>query len=455
MAAKTHDIKDTADINRHKSSIPVTEASSRRPLAWRAILAASVGNALEVYDLLIFGYFAITIGKLFFPTGDDATSLLLAVGTFGISFVMRPLGSIVLGSYADRVGRKAALTVSIQLMVVGTSMIALVPTYGTIGLWSPAIVVIARMLQGFSTGGEFGAATAFMVEHAEGERLGFAASWQASTQGFATVLAAGVSSLLFYFLTAEQIESWGWRVAFLFGLLIGPVGYYIRRHTPETPEFIAEKAAQERNHVVSSPLREIFTTGLSTLLLGAGVVVAVTAFNYVQKVYMPTYAVKQLHIGSSASLASAVVTGLMVMFLSPVFGALSDKVGRIRVIATALTLIALTTYPMFATLVAYPTLGTLLIAQAIVGILLAAILAPLPALLSEIFPTRIRGTGLALSYNFSVTIFGGFAPLIVTWLITATESKTSPSFYVLGTAAISLSALWALRHRGNLALKAA
>ena len=442
-------LMNTTPISVEVDGIETPAAKPVHISAKRAIAAASIGNALEFYDLLIYGYFAITIGKLFFPTGDEWSSLLLSVGSFGISFVTRPLGSIVLGTYADRVGRKAALTLSILLMMVGTGIIAFVPTYDTIGAWAPAIVIIARMIQGFSSGGEFGAATAFMVEHVDSKHRGLSASFQATTQGLATVLGAGISAIITAVLTPAEVADWGWRAAFAFGLLIGPVGFYIRKHTPETPEFAAEKAAQERDNVVATPLRDTLTTGLSTLFLGAGVVVAVTGFNYVQKVYMPTYAIKQLGISASASLTGAMMTGLVVMLTAPFFGILSDRIGRIRSITLAMVAIGLSTYPMFKILIASPTVMTLLITQSLVGLLLSAVLAPLPALLAEIFPTRNRGTGLALSYNLAVTVFGGFAPLIVTWLIGVTGNKASPSFYVLATISLSLSCLWMLVRRAK------
>ncbi|MBN3776649.1 MFS transporter [Burkholderia sp. Ac-20345] len=374
---------------------------------WREICAASIGNALEFYDLLIYGYFAIVIGQLFFPTHDAATSLLLSVGTFGISFITRPLGSIVLGSYADRAGRKASLTMSIGLMMLGTAMIAFAPTYAQIGIASPLVIIVARMLQGFSTGGEFGAATAFMVEQADAKRRGFFASWQMSTQGLATVLAAGVSALLSLLLTTDQLHAWGWRVAFSVGLLIGPVGLYIRRNIDEPADFrrLGEKGRAK------SPLRDVFARDRANLLLGAGVVATATAFNYVHKLYMPTYAVKQLHIPATSSYLGAVVTGAMLMVAAPVVGHLSDRFGRIRVM------------------------------------LIAVSLAPLPALLADIFPTSTRGTGLALSYNFSVTLFGGFAPLIVTWLIDATHNKLAPSFYVMATAVLGITSVISLGRR--------
>jgi MHS family proline/betaine transporter-like MFS transporter len=433
-------------------SATASEQTAVKPrlTALKAIAAASIGNALEFYDLLVYGYFAITIGKLFFPTGDEWSSLLLSVGSFGISFLMRPLGSIVLGTYADRVGRKPALTLSIMLMMIGTGILAFIPTYATIGVWAPIIVVVARMIQGFSSGGQFGSATAFMVEFASKDKRGLAASFQACTQGLATVFAAGVAALLTGLLTPAEVMDWGWRVAFLLGLSIGPVGFYIQKNMPETPEFEAEKAVQKRSNDKVSPLKETLTTGLSSLLMGGGVVVAVTAFNYVQKVYMPTYAIKQLGIPDSASMVGAVMTGLMVMLGAPFFGMLSDRIGRIRTITFGMLAIGLSTYPMFKILIASPTAMTFWIVQSVVGLLLAAVLAPLPALLSEIFPTRNRGTGLSLSYNVAVTVFGGFAPLIVTWLIGVTGDKASPSFYVLGTILLSLSCLGLLVRRARI-----
>ncbi|MEB2871288.1 MFS transporter [Pseudomonas rhizosphaerae] len=410
---------------------------------WKEIIAASIGNALEFYDLLIYGYFAVVIGKLFFPSDNETTSLLLSVGSFGISFLMRPLGAMVLGSYADRAGRKASLTMSILIMMVGTAMITFTPSYQQIGVAAPLIIIIARMLQGFSTGGEFGAATAFMVEHAEAKRRGFFASWQLSTQGLATVLAAGVSALLSYVLTDVQLSDWGWRVAFGVGLLIGPVGFYIRSQIDETPDF--QKVAADTPK--RTPLRDVLVTGRVSLILAIGVVAGATAFNYVHKLYMPTYALKQLHITATSSYMGALVTGLTLMLMAPVFGTLSDTYGRFRVLSLALLITGLSSYPLFVLLNAYPTVTTLLWVQAIVGILIAACLGPIPAMLADIFPTRIRGTGLALSYNFSVTLFGGFAPLIVTWLIEVTGSKLAPSFYVTSTALISVVAVIVLGRR--------
>jgi MFS transporter, MHS family, proline/betaine transporter len=410
-------------------------AATRIP--WKEVSAASVGNALEFYDLVIYGYFAVVISKLFFPVANETVSLMLAVGTFGISFVMRPLGAIVLGSYADRAGRKASLTLSIVLIMLGTLMLVFTPTYAQIGIASPLLILLARLIQGFSTGGEFGASTAFMVEYASAGRRGFFGSWQASTQGASTVFAAGIAALLSYVLTPEEVSAWGWRVAFGVGLLIGPVGFYIRSRIEETPEFKRAAAVE----LEKSPFKALLKRDWKSLLLGIGVVAGSTGFNYVHKVYMPTYALTQLHFPPTSSYLGAAVTGLVQAITGPMFGALSDRLGRYRVLSIAVPAVCLTTYPLFLILNTWPVVTTLILVQALVGLLNAACLGPISALLAEIFPTGTRGTGLALSYNLSVTIFGGFAPLIVTAMIAATGNKLSPSFYVMATSVISIIAV--------------
>lgn len=257
------------------------------------------------------------------------------------------------------------------------------------------------------------------------------------------MLAAGVSALLSALLTHEQLHAWGWRAAFAVGLLIGPVGLHIRRRIDETAEFKGLGAAQKPK----SPLRAVLVHNRRDLLLGGGVVAAATAFNYVHKVYMPTYAVRQLHLAATWSFVGAVLTGAIETLAAPVVGALSDRVGRLRTMFGALLLVGTTTWPLFVLLNRFPTVATLLAVQTAVGLLITASVTPVPALLADIFPTGIRGTGLALSYNFSVTLFGGFAPLIVTWLILATRNNLAPSFYVMATATLSIAAVIALGRR--------
>jgi len=422
----------------HVHAISPAQASNPDAPPWRPVISASIGNALEWFDLVVYGFFAATISKLFFPTGDDTVSLLLTLGTFGVSFFMRPLGAVVIGAYADRAGRKAALTLSILLMFAGTLMIAIVPTYGSIGLWAPAVLVVARMIQGLSAGGEFGSATAFLAEHAP-KRRGFFSSWQVASQGLTTLLAAGFGAVLTGTLTPEQMAAWGWRVPFIFGLLLGPVAYYIRRNVDESPEFSSIEAT-------ATPLRDTFADQKERLLLAVGIVVLGTVATYLV-LFMPTYGVKQLGLPASVVFAATMMVGVIQMLFSPVIGHLSDSLGRVRIMLIAAVLLLLAIYPMFALLVARPSFGTLLFVEIVLGCLMTAYFAPVPALLSELFPTQTRTTGLSLSYNTAVTIFGGFAPFILTWLISVTNDKLSPSYYLVFAAAISITALLFTRSR--------
>ncbi|MBN4665841.1 MFS transporter [Pandoraea nosoerga] len=423
------------------SAAPNATAPAARtsPHAWRVIVSASIGNALEWFDLVVYGFFAVTIAKLFFPTGNDTVSLLLTLGTFGVSFFMRPLGAIVIGAYADRAGRKAALTLSIVLMMVGTLLIAIMPTYAAIGVLAPVGIVIARMVQGFSAGGEFGSATAFLAEHAP-QRRGFFSSWQVASQGLTTLLAAGFGALLTGNLSPEAMASWGWRIPFFFGLLIGPVAYYIRRRLDETPEFLDIEPTQ-------SPLRDTFASQKERLLLAIGVVVMATVATYLV-LYMPTYAVKQLGLPSSAAFSAVLLTGVVQLIVAPIVGHWSDTHGRIKPMLAAAVALLILVYPMFRYLDANPTFASLMVFQIVLGLLMTTYFGALPALLTELFPVQVRTTGLSLGYNIAATVFGGFAPFIITWLIGATGNKLAPSFYLIFAAVISITALLRSRTLG-------
>ncbi|MBB5506020.1 MFS transporter [Paraburkholderia atlantica] len=409
-----------------------------RQNSWRAVVAASIGNALEWFDLVVYGFFAVTISKLFFPAGNDTVSLLLTLGTFGVSFFMRPLGAIVIGAYSDRAGRKAALTLSIMLMMGGTLIIAILPTYQSIGLAAPLILVLGRLMQGFSAGGEFGSATAFLAEHEPGRR-GFYASWQMASQGLTTLLAAGFGALLTGGLSPEQMTSWGWRVPFFFGLLIGPVAFYIRTKLDETPEFLAAETTQ-------TPLRDTFATQKLRLVIAMGVVILGTVSSYLM-LFMPTYGVRQLGLAPSVAFSAIAVTGLIQMVFSPVAGHWSDLHGRTRIMLGAAVLLFVLVYPAFAFLIAHPSFGTLIVWQIVFGFLVSGYFGATPGLLSEIFPVQTRTTGMSLAYNIAVTIFGGFGPFIIAWLISVTGSKAAPSYYVMFAALLSIAALIGARRK--------
>ncbi|MFJ3057718.1 MFS transporter [Herbaspirillum sp. NPDC087042] len=413
------------------------DAAHSHPQARRAIISSSIGNALEWFDILIYGAFAVVIAKQFFPTGDDSVSLLLTFATFGVSFFMRPLGAVVLGAYADRSGRKSALMLSITLMTIGTAMIAFMPSYASIGLLAPAGIALGKMIQGFSAGGEFGSSTAFLVEHAP-HRRGFFSSWQVASQGISLLLAAVFGAVLNNMLTPDQLASWGWRVPFIFGLLIAPAGIYIRRHLDEAPEF------KESREKTDAPLRDTFSSQKLRLLIGSGSVIMATVSVYLS-LYIPTYAVKQLGLPAWSSFAAMSVAGLIMFIGSPLVGALSDKIGRTPFMIVSSALYIVLTYPMFVFLTNSPGFLQLLLLQTVIGVLMTMYFAAMPALLADIFPVATRGTGMSLAYNIAVTIFGGFAGLIITWLIDFTGNKLSVSYFVIFGAVLSLIASIAAR----------
>ena len=405
----------------------------------RVIVAASIGNALEWFDILVYGFFAATISNQFFPTADETVSLLLTLGTFAVAYVVRPLGALVLGAYADRAGRKRALMVSIRLMMVATLLIAVMPPYAKIGLVAPIAILIARLVQGFSAGGEFGSATAFLVEHLP-EKRGFMASWQFASQGFATLLASAFGTVLTATLSDAQLESWGWRIPFFFGLLIGPVGYYIRRYVGEAGEFV-KTADQGR-----APVKETFRTQKDRMLVAMGALAVSTAISYFIT-YMPTFAVKELDLPASTGFASTLVTGIVLTGLTPVVGHLSDRFGRTRIMLIFATLILALLYPSLAFLVAAPGFGVILGVMFLVGVLKAGYFAPLPAMMAELFPVTNRATGLAVSYNIAVMLFGGTTPLVIVWLVDVTGNKLAPTFYLMFLAVLSLSCVAFARRR--------
>jgi MHS family proline/betaine transporter-like MFS transporter len=412
---------------------------SHRGQSWRAVTAAAIGNAFEWFDFIIYGFFAVTIAKLFFPAGNETASLLLTFASFGVTFVVRPFGAVVLGRFADRHGRKTALTLTISMMMAGTAITALAPTYSSVGILAPILITGARMIQGFSAGGEFGSATVFLAEQ-NPSRRGFYASWQFAGQGLSTVLATGFGAILNSALTAEQMDTWGWRIPFFFGLLIGPVGYYIRRHLDETPEF---QSAQ----TISAPLRETLTSAKARLLVALGTIILLTVATYTA-VYMPTYAVRELGLPPAGGFLAGLLAGAIQIVFVPVSGALSDRLGRLPIAAGAIVVMLISVQPLFVCLLATPTLGWLLLVQAIIGICVAAYAGPIAALVCELFPISVRTTAVSMSYSLAVAFFGGFAPLIIASLIDITGSSLVPSYYLMFAAAASLLALAAAHRLG-------
>ncbi|HEV3493506.1 MAG TPA: MFS transporter [Reyranella sp.] len=414
--------------------------SSVHPGLRRVIVAATIGNVLEWFDFLVYGFFAVTIAEVFFPASDPTVSLLITFGTFGLAYVVRPLGAIFIGTYSDRAGRKAGLTLSIGLMLIGTTLMVITPGYATIGIAAPIIITIARVLQGFSVGGEFGSAVAFLVEHG-GERRGFSASWQWATTGIVSVIVSLFGLALTTLLSHEQLIDWGWRIPYIFGLLVGPAGLYIRSRIAETADFLAAEKPP------TVPIGELLRRYPVALLLALGASI-VSNSSYYLLLYVPTYGVKTLHLPAYTGFAATLLGGIILAVFSVVAGYWSDKiVPRSRIMLIAAWLFLLAAYPCFWLMDAYPSLATAAFAVGFLNLIKAGYSGVLPSVLSEQFPVETRAVGVSLSFSISVTIFGGFAPFVATWLIAQTGDPLSPSYYLMATALLSIIALMAIQRR--------
>jgi MHS family proline/betaine transporter-like MFS transporter len=419
-----------------------TGLSEARPSPRRAIVATVIGNGLEWFDFTVYSYFAVMLANAFFPTGNDFTSLLLAVATFGVGFIMRPVGGIVLGVYADRKGRKAAMTLTIMIMAAGTLLIAVTPTYASIGPLAPIIIVIARLMQGFSAGGEMGTAAAFLTEHSPASRKAYYSSWILSSIGFAVLLGAAAGTFVTTALDPAAVKNWGFRLPFLIGALIGPVGMYFRSRIDETPVY--EDASQR---VVVSPLRESVTTHARDTFGAFAMVMLWTVAIYVLLFYMPTYAARVLHLPQSEGFIAGMVGGFTMMVAAPLAGLLADRIGTSRVLAPSALLVLVLAWPMFTYINVAPGLVSLLLFQAVFGILTGTYTGPILCAFARLFPSTVLATAISVAYNFGVTLFGGFAAFFVTWLIAATGSAISPAYYVMIAAAFSLVGMWILHRR--------
>jgi len=421
---------------------PVNRFMTVDPRSARQIAAAAIGNALEWYDFAIYSYFAVTISKLFFPPKGGWGPLLATFGLFAVAYVVRPVAGVILGIYADRFGRKALLTFVMGLMAIGSAMIAVAPTYQTVGWAAPAIVLFARLLQGVSAGGEFSSATAFLVEHAPPRRRGFFGAWQFSGQG-AAVLLSGVTGLLVtYYLSGAEVESWGWRLPFAFGSVVGPVGLYIRLALAETPEFLHEQATRGRGKM---SMTDLFGVCRRSLLIGLGLVLGGTAAFYVLFIFLPTYAIKVLKLGLDASFAGPVVAGATVTICCPIMGYASDRIGRRRMMAAAVVAFLVVVYPAFTWLQAAPSVTTLALVELGFGLLFSAYAGSFSAAIVDLFPVGARATAMAAAYNVGVALFGGGAPFIVAWLIARTGDPIAPAYYVMAGLCLTLIAIAAMR----------
>lgn len=407
----------------------VTPAMISPAVRRRAVIAAVLGNAFEWFDFAIYGMFAVVIAKVFFPAENDINSLMMTVAVFGAAFVLRPIGGLILGVYADRVGRKKALSLTVLLMALGTGMIGLTPSYASIGIIAPILIVLARLMQGFSVGGEFAGATSMLIEFAPKGLRGLYGSWQMSSQALAFSLGSLFAFLLTQNLSAAELQNFGWRIPFLLGILIGPIGYYIRKRVDESPEFVA--AFANTPVLTRSPLIEVLTRFPKEILCGFGLIVVGAASSYVVIVYLPIFAVKQLGLSLGQVQLSTFLASLILLVLCPIAGYCSDRLGRKAVLLPAILTYGIIVYPLFSHLLAQPSLISLILTQCLLAVGMSFFWGPMPAAMAEVFPVRMRSTGISLSFNLGGALFGGLAPLFLTYLLRETGNQMMPAYYLI------------------------
>lgn len=418
----------------------MTSASDAPPapqkVSSKAVAAVIIGNWFEFYDFLVFTFFALMIGKAFFPPdASPGVQLLASLATFWVGFFTRPLGAAVIGAYADRVGRKAALTLTILLMAVGTGLVGITPTYEQIGIAAPIILVIARLIQGFSCGGELGPATSYLLEAAPIEKRAMLTSWQGTSQQLAAIAGSGIGVILAYTLTQEQLFEWGWRIPFLLGILIAPVGMYIRRQLPET---IGEG---ERHESTGAVLGHLFKNHSRELILGVLIIAGGTISTYVFN-YMTTYAINTLHVDARVG-TTLTFTGAIISIPAIFIGAwIADRFGRKPIIIGSRIVFIAAIYPAYM-LMTKPGVdaATLIGANMVLNFLFSVATGGFYALLTESLPKSVRSSGLSILYAVSVTIFGGSAQLIIQALINATGDPMIPAWYQIGANVVSLIAI--------------
>ncbi|MCC8938470.1 MFS transporter [Bradyrhizobium sp. Arg68] len=411
----------------------------------RAIWAAAIGNLLEWYDFGVYAYLAGLIATKFFPNTDPTASLLAAFAAYGVGFLARPLGGIVIGRLGDTRGRKAALMLTIFLMAFGTVGLGLLPSYEAIGVWAPILLVGLRIVQGLAAGGEWGTSTAFMVEWAPQHRRGLYGSFQQVSTAGGSLLGSAVAAIMTSSLNQAAMLDWGWRVPFLFGVLLLFVGAYLRRNVEETPSYEASRRA-----VADQPVIAGFPLGA----LAFGFTIFWTVAYYTLLAWMPSFTQRFAGLTPSEALWSNTI-GLIAMVIAvPFWGALSDRIGRKPLLMASAIAIGLLAYPLFSLMTGGTGLALVMPLQILLGILLALYSGAGPAAISEIFPTHLRSTWMSSGYALSVAIFGGFAPFIATWLIQATGSPVSPTYlYLLPAAVISLAVICSLKETAGTKLR--
>lgn len=419
---------------------PHAEASAMavKPMTTRERMKAAAqvasGNMLEMYDFMVFGYYAAAIGRTFFPSTDPYAELMMSFATFGAGFLMRPLGALLLGAYVDRIGRRKGLILTLTLMSIGTLTLTLTPGYAAIGVLAPLLVLCGRLLQGFSAGVELGSTSVYLAEIAQPHNRGFIVAFQSASQQVAVMAAAAIGVALATLIAPPDMAAWGWRVPLLIGCLIVPVLFFLRRNLQETEAFATTHKPPHFSEIVQTIAREwrVVSTGLLMVLM------TTTSF-YVITAYTPSFGSAVLHLSTTDSLVVTLCVGMTNFLLLPVFGALSDRIGRKKLLITSTILAILTAYPAMSWLVAAPSFLRLLTVELWLAIIYSIYNGAAVVYLTEIVPPRIRTTGFSMAYSLA-TCVGGFTPTVCTWLIHATGNRAIPGAWLALAALCGLAA---------------
>ena len=429
------------------------ELSSERKALRRAATASFLGNFVEWFDYAAYGYLATIIALTFFPQTDAATGLLATFAVFALSFIVRPIGGLVWGHFGDKYGRRSALAWSILIMTVSTFCIGLLPGYNHIGLWAPALLLLIRLVQGFSASGEYAGASAFLAEYAPQGKRGFYTSIVPASTAAGLLFGAVFVAALHALMTVENLHDWGWRLPFLLAAPFGLVGRYIRVSLQDSPKFLEmEKRLEAKECATHAPIRELLTVHRRAVVIGIGVTCLNAVAFYLLLSYMPTYLSTEMGMSESDSFIASTVSLATYIGLIFLMGKLSDRFGRKTMLVAASVLFLLLTFPLFGML-GNPSLVVILMIQIAFGAILAMNDGTLPCFLAEIFPTRVRFSGFAFSFNIANAVFGGTAPFIATWLIQLTGNKMAPAWYLLAAAAVALIAMLASRETAYKALQ--
>lgn len=420
---------------------PTPTAGQRRPVSAsmrrRAVAAAAIGNAIEWYDYTIYGFLAATIAVLFFPADDPAISMLATFAAFALSFIVRPIGGIIFGSLGDRLGRQKILAIVVILISASTAAMGLLPSHAAIGAWAPLLLVLLRILQGLSAGGEIGGATAFLAEYAPDDRRAFQVGWINMSALPGSFAAAGIVTTFLATLPDEAMLAWGWRVPFLIAAPLGLIGFYLRRKIEDTPEFLAIAEAGE---ISKNPLKETLVNNARPILICLGLATTHAVGFYTVLTYIPNYLALSHGYNKGGALLMAMVSLVVAVAAIPFTTRLADRFGRRPVIAAAAIGYAVLAYPIYFML-STGSLASIIVAQILLGALFGTYAgAPFSAMI-ELFATRVRYTAFSIGYNVATAMFGGTAAMISTWLVSTTGMETSPAFYLIAAAIVSLVAV--------------